>query len=127
VCVAQRSGRKDGINLLREDEKYRWTTMVEVDFLAGDQSVMALRFTHGSTQLRFGDDFGLSIFKRELRRLLPQGIDHWRRAFGYHVEKKSKDEGDEEGDEQEDDEEGLDQGAAGDDPGDDAGDGDDGE
>lgn len=104
----KRSGRKDGINLLREDEKYRWDTMLEVDFLAGDQSVMALRFTHGATQLRFGDDFGLSLFKRELRRLLPQGIDHWRRAFGYHVDKKAKkdDEG-EEGDEDDEDADGV--------------------
>ena len=79
------------------------------------QSVIALRFEHGATQLRFGDDFGLSLFKRELRRLLPQGVDHWRRQFGFHTEKAAvKDEG-EEGDEDEDDEEGGDGGAAGED------------
>ena len=90
--------------LFKEDEKYRWNTMMEVDFLAGDQSVMALRFQQGATQLRFGDDFGLSIFKRELRRLLPSGIDAWRRNFGYHVDKAKKDEDEgEEGDEDEDD------------------------
>ena len=83
--------------------------MLEVDFLAGDQSVIALRFQHGATQLRFGDDFGLSIFKRELRRLLPSGIDHWRRNFGYHVDKSAKpdDEG-EEGDDLEGDDDGGD-------------------
>lgn len=111
----KRSGRKDGMHLVKEDEKYRWNTMLEVgrrrgsnlvllvvlvvrcsvltrrrssrrlaqvDFLAGDQSVMALRFEYGATQLRFGDDFGLSIFKRELRALLPSGLTHWRRNFG---------------------------------------------
>ena len=82
----RRSGRKDGINLLKEDEKYRWNTLVEVDFLAGDQSVMAVRFAHGSCQLRFGDDFGLMVFKRELRRLLPSGVDSWRRNFGFHAD-----------------------------------------
>lgn len=85
TAAEKRSGRRDGMNLLREDEKFRWASLVEVDFFAGDQSVMAMRFTHGSTQLRFGDDFGLSAFKRELRRLLPAGINAWQRAFGYHV------------------------------------------
>ena len=68
----------------------------QVDFLAGDQSVMAVRFEHGALQLRFGDDFGLSLFKRELRRLLPSGIDHWRRAFGYHVDASAAADGAEE-------------------------------
>jgi len=83
TAAEKRSGRRDGIQLLKEDDKFRWNTMIEVDFLAGDQSVIALRFSTGATQLRFGDDFGLSIFKRELRRLLPQGINQWRRGFGY--------------------------------------------
>ena len=91
----KRSGRRDGVNLLREDEKYRWNTILEIDFLAGDQSVVALRFMHGATQLRFGDDFGLSIFKRELRRLLPEGIDHWRRNFGYRLTGDAAQESDE--------------------------------
>ena len=41
---------------------------------------------HGSCQLRFGDDFGLMVFKRELRRLLPSGVDSWRRNFGFHAD-----------------------------------------
>ena len=92
----KRSGRRDGVNLLREDEKHRWNTLLEIDFLAGDQSVLALRFVHGATQLRFGDDFGLSIFKRELRRLLPEGIEHWRRNFGYRSTGDRAQEGDDE-------------------------------
>jgi hypothetical protein len=82
TAAEKRTARRDGVNMLKEDEKFRWDTLLEVDFLAGDQSVMALRFTTGSTQLRFGDDFGLALFKRELRRLLPEGINHWRRNFG---------------------------------------------
>ena len=104
----KRSGRRDGNNLLKEDDKFRWNTLIEVDFLAGDQSVMALRFTTGATQLRFGDDFGLSVFKRELRKLLPSGVDQWRRNFGFHVNasKPGEDEG-EEGEEDEEGEEGA--------------------
>ena len=105
----KRSGRRDGNNLLREDEKFRWNTLIEVDFLAGDQSVMALRFKTGSCQLRFGDDFGLSRFKRELRRLLPEGIEHWRRNFGF-MQSGSGVEEEEEGEEGE--EEGLEDDAA---------------
>ena len=86
TAAEKRSGRRDGMNLIKEDEKYRWSSLIEVDFLAGDQSVMAIRFDHGSVQLRFGDDFGLTTFKRELRRLLPTGIEGWRRQFGYHVD-----------------------------------------
>jgi len=95
TAAEKRSGRRDGIQLLKEDDKFRWNTMIEVDFLAGDQSVIALRFSTGSTQLRFGDDFGLSIFKRELRRLLPQGINQWRRGFGYGDASGEHDEGEE--------------------------------
>ena len=36
----------------------------------------------GTTQLRFGDDFGLSLFKLSLRKLLPDGLTQWRRDFG---------------------------------------------
>ena len=54
--------------------------------------MIALTFGAGATQLRFGDDFGLSRFKRELRRLLPNGIEHWRRNFGNHVSGGKKDE-----------------------------------
>ena len=113
----KRSGRKDGIQLVKEDEKYRWNTMIEVDFLAGDQSVMALRFAAGATQLRFGDDFGLATFKRELKRLLPDGIAHWRRNFGYHVDKtrKGEDEGEEGEEGEEEDEAGEQPDALGDD------------
>jgi hypothetical protein len=93
----KRSGRRDGLNLLKEDDKFRWNTLIEVDFLAGDQSVMALRFSTGSTQLRFGDDFGLSRFKRELRRLLPSGISQWRRNFGHAA--LPVEDGDDEGEE----------------------------
>ena len=103
------------MNLLKEDEKYRWETLIEVDFLAGDQSVMAVRFANGATQLRFGDDFGLSIFKRELRRLLPSGVNQWRRAFGYHVDdadaSKGADDGEEE--DEEDDANNVDDGDGG--------------
>ena len=35
------------------------------------------------SRLRFGDDFGLSVFKREVRRVLPEGIEHWSRSFGF--------------------------------------------
>ena len=56
--------------------------MLEVDFLARDQSVVSLRFSTGTTQLRFGDDFGLSLFKLSLRKLLPDGLTQWRRDFG---------------------------------------------
>jgi len=103
TAAEKRSGRRDGMNLLKEDEKYRWETLIEVDFLAGDQSVMAVRFANGATQLRFGDDFGLSIFKRELRRLLPSGVNQWRRAFGYHVDDADASKGADDG--EEDDEE----------------------
>lgn len=82
TAAEKRTGRPDGCNLLREDAKFRWDALLEVDFIAGDQSVMALRFTAGMVHLRFGDDFGLSLFKRELRRLLPRGVEHWRREFG---------------------------------------------
>jgi len=86
TAAEKRSGRRDGMNLLKEDEKFRWTTLLEVDFLAGDQAVIAVRFAQGAMQLRFGDDFALSMFKNELRRLLPSGISRWRRDFGYHLE-----------------------------------------
>ncbi len=78
----KRGKRKDGGRLLREDEKWRWEHLLEVDFLARDQSVVSLRFSNGSTQLRFGDDFGLSLFKFYLRKLLPEGLTQWRRNFG---------------------------------------------
>ena len=96
----KRSGRRDGNNLLREDEKFRWNTLIEVDFLAGDQSVMALRFKTGSCQLRFGDDFPVALQARAA--LLPEGIEHWRRNFGFMqsgsgVEEEEGEEGEEEG------------------------------
>jgi hypothetical protein len=78
----KRSNRKDGTKLLNEDEKFRWEQLLEADFVAGDQPIVALRFASGNVQLRFGCDFGLALFKRHLRALLPQGIDAWRRAFG---------------------------------------------
>ena len=78
----KRGKKKDGARLLREDEKYRWEHLLEVDFLARDQSVVSLRFSTGTTQLRFGDDFGLSLFKLSLRKLLPDGLTQWRRDFG---------------------------------------------
>jgi hypothetical protein len=59
---------------------------------AGDQAVVAIRFSQSAIQLRFGDDFALSQFKNELRRLLPSGINRWRRAFGYHAEAHEADE-----------------------------------
>ena len=78
----KRTNRKDGAKLLREDDKFRWDALIESDFLAGEQSVVALRFTSGSVQLRFGCDFGLALFKRHLRALLPSGASQWRREFG---------------------------------------------
>ena len=78
----KRGNKKDGARLLREDEKFRWEHLLEVDFLARDQSVVSLRFSTGTTQLRFGDDFGLSLFKLNLRKLLPNGLTQWRRNFG---------------------------------------------
>ena len=78
----KRGNKKDGARLLREDEKFQWAQLLEVDFLARDQSVVSLRFSTGTTQLRFGDDFGLSLFKLTLRKLLPDGLTQWRRNFG---------------------------------------------
>ena len=78
----KRANKKDGGRLLREDAKYRWDSLLEVDFLARDQSVIALRFASGNCHLRFGDDFGLSLFKYHLRQLLPDGLAQWRRDFG---------------------------------------------
>jgi hypothetical protein len=104
----KRSKRKDGARLLREEASFRWDALLEVDFLAGDQvaphaacsgrdldapicakqhllrraqAVVALRFTSGSTQLRFGDDFALSLFKVRGRvgfgeRGLGRGVSH---------------------------------------------------
>ena len=85
TAAERRSGRRDGMKLLQEDAKFRWSSLIEVDFLAGDQAVVAIRFQHGNMQLRFGDDFGLTTFKREVRRLMPGGVDTWRRSFGYQV------------------------------------------
>ena len=48
------------------------------------------------------------MFKRELRKLLPQGVDQWRRGFGFHVDKserRSKGNFGKAGDLEEDDEE----------------------
>ena len=115
TAAEKRSGRRDGLNLLKEDEKYRWEQLVEVDFLAGDQSVVAVRFQHGGMQLRFGDDFGLSRFKRELRRLLPAGIEHWRRNFGMGMSEDAQLEEDEAlGEEQESEDDELELNDAGD-------------
>ena len=108
---------QDGTRLLHEDEKFRWEQLLEADFVAGDQPIVALRFASGNVQLRFGCDFGLALFKRHLRALLPQGVDHWRRAFGDampHERVKEareaegggeEEEGEEEGEEEEEEEE----------------------
>ncbi len=113
TAAEKRTARRDGINLLKEEEKFRWDTLLEVDFLAGDQSVIALRFTNGATQLRFGDDFGLSKFKRELRRLLPAGIEHWRRNFGNHATAGAEDDDEGEGEDEAEEEAPADGGGAG--------------
>jgi len=76
--------RKDGNKLLQEDEKFRLDGLLEVDFIAGDQSVVAMRFVNGNTQLRFGDDFALQMLRQQLRALLPEGLDQWKRKFGRH-------------------------------------------